>query len=152
MVSSAPRRGLLPGQHRSPRAGASDVDTGPLATLIPAGGLGTILLILVGYLLKQIPADRADYREDLAEERERTAKAEARTAAADARADAAHAQVDEERQQRRIAEAARAAAETKMATQQTMIAWYAAERAWLLPFVPAEVPPGVIPDAPREEE
>lgn len=103
-----------------------------LSTIVPAGGLGAILLTLVGYLLKQIPADRADYRTDLVEERERTAAAEARTKAALERADLAQAQVDEERRLRREAETAAAAAAATVHTQELTLRWYAAERARLL--------------------
>lgn len=116
-----------------------------LSTLVPAGGLGAVLIILVGYLLKQIPADRADYRKDIAEERKRTAEA------AD-RAELAQLQVDEERQKRRDAESAAAAAEAKVAAQRAMLKWYAAERARLLKYHPPEVHPGVIPDLPHYDD
>lgn len=110
-----------------------------LTTLVPAGGLGAILLVLVSYLFRQIPADRADYRKDLAEERKRTADA-------NDRAELAQLQVDEERQKRRDAEAVAAAAEARVATQRAMLKWHAAERSRLLRYHPPEVPPGVIPD------
>jgi uncharacterized protein YdaU (DUF1376 family) len=122
------------------------VDTSELTTLVPAGGLGTILLILVGYLLKQIPTDRANYREGLAEERQRTADAETRIAAAIERAELAQLQVDEERQKRREAEAIAATAQAKTATQDIMLKWHAVERARLIRYVPPEVVPGILPD------
>lgn len=128
------------------------MDTSALTTLVPAGGLGTILLILVGYLLRQIPADRADYRVDLANERERTATAERRTAVAIERAELAQLQVDEERRKRREAEAVAAAAETTAATQQVLLTWYAAERDRLSRYRPADIHPDALPAGPREQE
>jgi uncharacterized protein YdaU (DUF1376 family) len=128
------------------------VDAGELTTLVPAGGLGAILLILVGYLLKQIPADRADYRRDVAAERKRTAEAESRITAANDRAEFAQLQVDEERQKRRDAEGVAAAAEARVATQHAMLEWYAAERTRLLRHHPPEISPGIIPDARNDEE
>lgn len=128
------------------------MDTSALATLVPAGGLGTIFLVLVGYLLKQIPADRAEYREDLSEERGRTVAAEARTDAALERAELAQLQVDEERRLRRDAETRAAAAESKLEVQRSLLRWYAADRERLLRYLPPEVPPGIIPDAPGEED
>jgi hypothetical protein len=113
------------------------VDTA-VSTLVPAGGLSAILLALCGYLFKTIPADRADFREDLAEERARTAAAEERTRAALERADAAQAQIDEERRLRRAAEAAAAAAEARLHTQDLSLRWYVAERARLLALPEAE--------------
>lgn len=118
------------------------MDTSALTTLVPAGGLGATLLLVLGYVLKQIPADRGAYREDIAAERARTAAAEARTAEALEREAFAQLQIDEERHKRRVAESAAAAAESLAANLRLTIEWHAAERARLL---------GVIAGAPDQE-
>jgi multidrug resistance efflux pump len=90
------------------------VDTSALTTLVPAGGLGGVLLVLVGYLLRQIPADRADYRASLTEEQHRTEAAEKRLTAALERIERVQALVDEERQKRRDAETIAATAQQEL--------------------------------------
>lgn len=115
------------------------MDASALTTLVPAGGLGAVLLILVGYLLRQIPADRAEYSKAIRAER-------ARTADANKRLDLAQDQIDRERQLRRAADTAAAIAESKLASQEAMLQWYATERTHLLRLIPKAVPPGVIPE------
>jgi hypothetical protein len=98
-----------------------------VATVVPAGGLATVIVVLVGYLFKQVVADRADYRISLAAEQARTKAAEQRTTAAIRREEAAQQQVDAERHQRRDAETAAATAVAQLVAAQAIAAMYARE-------------------------
>jgi len=98
-----------------------------VATVVPAGGLASVIVFLVGYLFKQVVADRADYRVSLAAEQARTVAAEARTTAALDAADEAQARVDVEREKRRDAESAAATALAQLAAAQAVAAMYARE-------------------------
>ena len=110
-----------------------------IATLVPAGGLASVIVLLVGYLLRQIVSDRADYRAQIVAEQQRTAAAEARTDAERVRAREAQIETDAERKLRRAAEAEAAVATSRLATQKQILDWY--ERQPLAPTVRA------VPDA-----
>lgn len=75
-----------------------------IGELVPAASLGGIMVVLVGYLLRQMGADREDYRARITAEREAVAAAEARADTERARADKAQARIDEEITRRRKAE------------------------------------------------
>lgn len=117
------------------------MDTSALATVVPAGGLGACLLLLISYLVK-LWADSSA----------RTAEADKRAADAHDRAELAQILVDEERAKRRDAEQRAAIAETRVAAQEAMIQWAAREREYLRRYGPSEAPPGVLPDPPEPEE
>lgn len=96
-----------------------------LSDIVPAAGLGGVIVVLVGYLLKALASDRsdfrdrlaterADYQERIAAERARTVAAEARLAEERARADAAEDRTDAEAGRRRQAEEACAVAVAEM--------------------------------------
>lgn len=106
-----------------------------IATLVPAGGLASVIVLLVGYLLRQIVSDRADYREQILAEQQRTAAAEARTELERMRAAEAQADVDAERKLRRAAESEAATAVSRMSVQKQILDWY--ERQPLAPTVRA---------------
>jgi hypothetical protein len=85
-----------------------------LADVIPAAGLGSVIVVLTGYLLRALANDRSDFRERIAEERARTVAAESRLAEERARADAAEDRTDAETVRRRQAEEACAVAVAEM--------------------------------------
>lgn len=96
-----------------------------LADIVPAAGLGSVIVVLVGYLLRAMASDKKDYADRLGSERERTvaaetrlaeerAWAEARLAEERARADAAEDRTDAETSRRRLAEEACAVAVAEM--------------------------------------
>lgn len=111
-----------------------------LTTAVPAGGLGAVLVVLLGYLIKLI-----------ADNHTRAADADKRAADAHERAELAQLQVDEERKQRRDAETRAAVAEARAATQQIMLDWHIKEREHLRRYLPQQSTPGILPDPPRQE-
>lgn len=118
------------------------------ATVVPAGGLVVCFATMVGYWFRQYGTDRARDQAAITREQERTSAAEARTADALAREQAAQAQVDLERKLRRDAETAAAVAEAQLSVQRSKATWYAEEVDRLRFYLPPEIRPGVLPDAP----
>jgi hypothetical protein len=94
-----------------------------VATLVPAGGLASAMVVLVSYMLRQYGLDRQRDARTLAAEQERTKAAEARTAEARSALKAAHEQVDLERRLRREAEAAASLAEARTEVLQMRLQW-----------------------------
>lgn len=116
------------------------METATLTTAVPATGLGAVLVVLLGYLIKLIADNYA-----------RAADADKRAVEAHERAELAQLQVDEERKLRREAEARAAVAEAKADAQQFMLDWHAKEREHLRGYLPPQVAPGVLPDPPGQE-
>lgn len=119
-------------------------------TLVPAGGLAAVIVVLVGYLLRQLVADRRDYQEAIKTEQARTQAAEARTAAALDAADEAQARVDAEREKRRDAETAAASASSELIAQRHLLEYYAREAARMSSRPPRTIG-GAVPDSPDED-
>ena len=103
---------------------------------------------LVGYILRKVPADRADYRTTLTDERARTAAEAARADAAEARAGRYQAEIDEEREKRRDAETAAASASAQLMALQQMSKWLREDRRAMAEYLPPPIMPGVLPDPP----
>ena len=87
---------------------------------VPTVGLGSLIVLLVGYLVRAIVSDRSDYRDRITAEQTTVLKERDR-------ADLAQLQVDEEMSRRREADRRAAAAEAELEAQRIMVGWYTAE-------------------------
>lgn len=130
-------------------AAATDAGGGSdLSALLPAGGVLMAVVALVGYMLRTIASDRAEYRARRAEYLADTEAAEARTETERARVAAAQAVIDEERRLRREAEDDAATALAELAARDVLVRWYAAERRRLEAYLPAPTGP-LLPEPPH---
>lgn len=129
-------------------AAAADSGGGfDLSGLLPAGGALSAVVLLVGYMLRTIAADRTEYRARRDGYLADLEAAEARTETERARVAAAQLAIDEERRRRREAEDDAATALAELAARDVLVRWYATERRRLEAYLPA-APGGLLPDPP----
>jgi uncharacterized protein (DUF3084 family) len=123
------------------------MDSSP-TTLVPAAGLASAIVALVGIMLRAIIFDRREFRKQIAGEQARTAAAEERLEEERQRADAAQGRVDAELERRRAAEHELGVARAELDTARHRLSYWVEEAHRLR----RHLPPGpVLPD-PRDHD
>lgn len=123
----------------------------PGSLLSPATGMGGALVLLIGYILRQMILDRRDYREAISIEKQARKDAEARVGGERRRADALQLRIDAELEKRRTAEGTAALAVAERIQLQRLVDWYKDERRRMEQYLPPPQGP-FLPDPPQKDE